>query len=272
MPTARAAEPTGNRLLDALPAADRERWFAALTPRFVEIKTVLFEPRQAIASVYFPTTAVVALVTPFDNGAIVEVATVGNEGIVGVPLVRGGSLAVRAICQVAGWVLPMASTAFVEAVGGSAPVRSIVERYVQALFGQISQAAACNRLHSHEQRLSRWLLMSRDRAGVDTFTITPEFLGQLLGGRRSTVSVAAGILQAAGLIIYQRGVLTVVDHAGLEAASCECYAANKVALDAVFVDADLRGRGVSRGATLRGSARSQPVAPRAHRESGRRQD
>lgn len=248
MPTARTAEPTGNRLLDALPVEERERWFGALAPRFVDITTVLFEPGQAIESVYFPLTAVIALVAPFDSGAILEVATVGNEGIVGVPMVLGGSLAVRTISQVAGWVLPMAATAFVEAVGDSAPVRSIVDRYVQVLFGQISRAAGCNRLHSNEQRLSRWLLMSRDRAGVDTFTITPEFLGQLLGGSRATVTVSAGILQAAGLITYRSGNLTVVDHAGLEAASCECYAATKAVLDALFNDVDLRGRGVSRDA------------------------
>ena len=108
-----------------------------------------------------------------------------------------------------------------------------MERYTQALFGQISQAAACNRLHSSEERLSRWLLMSHDRVGADEFMITQEFLGQMLGARRSTVSVSAGILQRAGLIRYVRGHVTIVDRAGLEAVSCECYAVIRHELDRV---------------------------------------
>jgi CRP-like cAMP-binding protein len=208
-----------NRLLDALPAATRDRWFAGLTPSFIKLKTVLFDAGQVIDSVYFPLNAVIALVTPLWGGAIVEVATIGNEGIVGVPVVLGGSLAVRAISQVAGWVLPMQATAFLEAVNREASVGDIVNDYLQALFSQISQAAACNRLHSNEERLSCWLLMSHDRIGVDTFTITHEFLGQLLGSRRATVTLSAGILQASGLIKYHRGEVTIVDRPGLEAAS-----------------------------------------------------
>jgi CRP-like cAMP-binding protein len=260
--TAHLADRGSNQLLDALPAAARDRWFARLIPSFLEIKTVLSEPGQVIESVYFPLNAVIALVTPLGDGALVEVATVGNEGIVGVPLVAGGSLAVRALAQVAGWVLPMESSAFLESVRQEAAVRDIVNDYLQALFGQISQSAACNRLHSNEERLSRWLLMSRDRVGADEFAVTHEFLGQLLGSRRATVTLSASILQAAGLIRYHRGRVTVVDHAGLEAASCECYGVIKAQLDSVLNRADLRGRGVTRSTRHRvrpGSSTTPPV-------------
>jgi CRP-like cAMP-binding protein len=170
-------------------------------------------------------SAAVSLVAPLEGGAIVEVATVGNEGIVGVPLVFAGSLAVRAICSVAGRALQMDAATFLNELEGTGPLRAAVEDYILALFGQVSQAAACNRLHSNEERLSRWLLMSHDRVGVDEFAITHEFLAQMLGARRATVSLSAGALQAAGFIRYQRGRVTVVDRAGLEGAACECYRA-----------------------------------------------
>lgn len=240
-----AEHPNGNinRLLDVLPTAERKHWFGSLTPSFLNIKTVLFEPGQAVDAVYFPLNGVVSLVTPLEDGAIVEVATVGNEGIVGVPLVQGGSLAVRAISQVAGWVLRMDARSFVEATNSSPPVRDVVNDYLQALFGQISQAAACNRLHSNEERLSRWLLMSHDRVGVEEFAITHEFLGQMLGSRRATVTLSAGVLQAAGLIKYHRGLVTIVDRAGLEAVACECYAVIKAELNSVLSKAARRNHG-----------------------------
>ena len=122
---------------------------------------------------------------------------------------------------------------FSEWVANSRPFQSLIDRYTQALFGQIAQAAACNRLHSSEERLSRWLLMSRDRVGSDQFMITQEFFAQMLGARRSTVSVSAGILQRAGLIRYARGHVTIVDRTGLEAVACECYAVIKAELDRV---------------------------------------
>lgn len=194
-----------------------------LVPSFLKVKTVLFEPGEVVDAVYFPLDGVVSLVTPLEDGAIVEVATVGNEGLVGVPVVLGGTLTVRAISQVAGRSLTMATTAFLDEMAHSEPVARLVQNYVQALFGQISQAAACNRLHSSEERLSRWLLMSQDRVGQDQFPITQEFLGQMLGARRATVTLAAGILQKAGLVSYSRGNVRIVDRKGLEAAACECY-------------------------------------------------
>ncbi len=225
-----------NHLLEALPADERTQLMSHLRPAHLIVKTVLFDPGQPIESVYFPVDGVVSLVTPLADGNIVEVATIGNEGIVGVPLVAGGSLAVRAISQVGGRSFRMDARTFATEFERLDNFRSLVQRYIQALFGQISQAAACNRLHSNEERLSRWLLMSRDRVGTDTFPITHEFLGQMLGSRRATVTLSAGLLQAAGLIRYHRGRVTIVDREGLESVSCECYAIIKTALSRVVSD------------------------------------
>jgi CRP-like cAMP-binding protein len=212
-----------NHLLDALPTAKSQRLARSLTPVFLPIKTVLFEPGRTIESVFFPVTAVISLVTPLGDGTAVAVATVGNEGVVGVPLVRGGSLTVRATSQVGGWVVRMDAGQFLDELDRSGPVRELVNDYLKALFGQISQIAACNQLHSLEERLSRWLLMSHDRAGRDVFDITHESLGQLLGVRTVTVTLCAGKLEAGGLIKHHYGQVTIVDRGGLESVACECY-------------------------------------------------
>jgi CRP-like cAMP-binding protein len=222
-----------NQLLDALPAADSQRLMRLVTPVFLEIKTVLFEPGRTPVSVDFPRNCVVSLVSPFQDGGTVEVATVGKEGIVGVPLVLGGSLMVRAICSVAGWADRMHGSTFLNEVERDSPLRAVVNDYLQALFGQISQAAACNRLHSTEERLSRWLLMSHDRVGTDEFPVTHAFLGRMLGARRATVTLSAGLLQSAGLIRYHRGRVTIVDRGGLEAVACECYGVIEAELEGV---------------------------------------
>ena len=224
----------GNRLLNSLPADVTRRLLrgAELVP--LPLKTILFEPSQEIMSVHFPTGGVISLVTPHSDGSIVEVATIGNEGIVGVPLVLGdGFAAVRAISQVAGEAIRVDATAFVNEVTRGGEMATLVQRYMSALFSQISVAAGCNRLHPNEERLSRWLLMSSDRVGSDDFPITQEFLGQMLGSRRATVTMSAGVLQKAGLISYRNGKLRILDRAGLEAASCECYAVIKHELDRV---------------------------------------
>ncbi len=224
-------------------APDRERVLAIAKPVDLEIKTVLFEPGKPVSSVYFPLDGVISLVTPLEDGSIVEVATIGNEGVVGVPLIDGGSLAVRAICQVRGAGLDVPAAAFLSEIGRNPSLREVVDRYVPALFGQIAQAAACNRLHTNEERLSRWLLMSHDRVGANEFSITHEFLGQMLGSRRATVTLSAGILQAAGLIKYHRGRLTIVDREGLEEVACECYAAIKLELDGALAPHRLSSNG-----------------------------
>ena len=232
-----------NHVLAALPAGEARRLSGQLSEVSLEIKTVLFEPGQPIDAVHFPLDGVISLVTPLEDGAIVEVATVGNEGVVGVPLVPGGSLAVRAISQVPGRALRMEAPRFLTEMGRRGALYEVVQNYTSALFGQIAQAAACNRLHSNEERLSRWLLMSHDRVGVDEFAITHEFLGQMLGSRRATVTLSAGILQAAGLIRYQRGHVTIIDRHGLEGVSCECYGVIKKELDQAISRSRANGAG-----------------------------
>jgi len=226
---------SGNRILAALPDAVFRRLEPELELQLLSVSTVLYEPGRPMSAVYFPLDGVVSLVSPLQDGAIVEVATIGNEGIVGVPVGSGGAPAtVRAISQVAGWSLRVPLAVFADELEVLGPLAKLVRRYEQALFSQIAQAAGCNRLHSNEERLSRWLLLSHDRVGQEEFQITQEFLAQMLGSRRATVTLSAGILQRAGLIRYHRGHLTIVDREGLEGASCECYRTIKAALDAVL--------------------------------------
>ena len=228
-----SANAGANRLLDALPVGEGRRLRRALSPVFLEIETVLFEAGEPIAFVDFPRNCVVSLVTPFQEGTSVEVASIGHEGIVGAPIRPGGSLAFRAISSVAGWVDRMDASTFLDEVKADAHLQELVNDYVRAFFGEIAQAAACNRLHSNEERLGRWLLMSHDRVGTDEFDITHELLGQILGSRRATVSLSAESLRSAGLIRYHRGRVTIVDRAGLEAVACECYQAITTELDGV---------------------------------------
>jgi CRP-like cAMP-binding protein len=229
-----------NRLLDALSAAQKQELRRSLRPVFLGARRVLFEPGEIIDAIYFPLDCVVSLVSPLQEGITVEVATIGNEGIVGVPIVAAGSLLVRAVSSVAGWADRMDATNFLAAVNSDRGLQELVNDYVRALFGQIAQAAACNRLHSNEARLSRWLLMTHDRVGSDEFAITHEMVGEMLGSRRGTVSLSAKSLRVAGLITHQRGRVTIVDRTGLQAVACECYAATKTALDAVVERARLR--------------------------------
>jgi CRP-like cAMP-binding protein len=212
-----------NRILTVLPPSDRRQLFDAASSVAFLVKTVLFEPGRPVNAVYFPIDAVISLVTPFQDGTMVEVAAIGNEGIVGVPLVPSGGLSVRAIAQVAGRCLRLDAARFLELAERCHALQRLVESYTQVLFGQIALSAACNRLHTNDARLARWLLMNQDRVG-SAFPITQDFLGQLLGVRRSTVTVSAGLLQRDGAISYTRGRVTIVDRELLEAMSCECYA------------------------------------------------
>ena len=228
-----SANAGANRLLDALPVGEGRRLRRALSPVVLEIETVLFEAGEPIAFVDFPRNCVVSLLTSFQEGASVEVASIGNEGIVGVPMRPGGSLAFRAVSSVAGWVDRMDAATFLDEIKADPHLHEVVDDYVRAFFGEIAQAAACNRLHSNEERLSRWLLMSHDRVGTDEFAITHEVLGQILGSRRATVTLSAERLRAAGLINYYRGRVTIIDRIGLEAVACECYRAITTELDGV---------------------------------------
>ena len=225
--------PSRNFLLQALPPLERDTLLAHLRPTALSVKAVLFEPGAAIELVHFPLAGVISLVTPLADG-VVQVATIGNEGIVGVPLIPAGVGCVRAVAPMGGQTLQMDAATFLAEIERLDAFRRLVERYLLALFAQISQLAACNRLHATEQRLSRWLLMTRDRVGTDTFPVTQDVLGQMLGSRRGTVTLSAQQLQAAGLIAYHRGRVTIVDREGLESACCECYATLKEGLDRVL--------------------------------------
>jgi CRP-like cAMP-binding protein len=222
-----------NHLLDAVAPADSHGAAGALTPVFLASNTVLIEPGRPIGSVYFPINSVISLVTPLADAAV-EVATVGNEGMVGVPLVPRGSLAVRAVAQMAGWVIRMDAVQFLEQVDRRPRLRELVNDYLAGLLAQVAQTAACNRLHSNEQRLSRWLLMSQDRAGRDVLDVSRRSLGERLGSPAVTLAMSAAILEAGGVIRYRYGEFTIVDRTGLEALACVCYEAMRRELDRVL--------------------------------------
>ena len=223
-----------NLLLGALPEADFERLKVHLRSRDGEQKYVLVEAGQRINEVYFPVDAVISVLTRMDDGASVEIATIGNEGLVGVPAAWGSeTMNPRefATVQVPGSVVCMDAGTFREEVLQQGALASLVERYTQAFFTQVSQQVACNGLHSVEQRCARWLLLTQDRVGTDEFPMTHEFLAQMLGVRRATVTVTAGILQKAGFVEFTRGRVAIVDRDGLEAAACECYGVTREVFD-----------------------------------------
>lgn len=219
-----AMRPAGNWLLAALPPEEYARLAPHLEAIALTFKLVLYEPDAPITHVYFPVEGVVSLVQGEPNGQTVEVATIGNEGMVGLPVFLGlDSTPGRAFVQIVGAAQRMPADVFQREVGAGTPLHALLHRYTQALMVQMAQGAACNRLHPINARCARWLLQTHDRVQSDTFELTQEFLGQMLGTRRAAVNEAAGILQAAGLISYTRGTISVLDRAGLEKAACECY-------------------------------------------------
>src|SRR3984893_5011715 len=216
--------PGKNRLLAALPRDEYGGLLPHLEKVALPLKEILYEANGPIARVFFPLNGVISLVIIMEGGFPLEVGTIGNEGMVGTPVFLGSdSSPTRAISQVPGEALRMEAKVFQEAMRRASPLYGLVQRYTQAMINQISQSTVCNRRHSVQKRMCRWLLMSHDRVGADEFQLTQEFLAQMLGVRRPTVTAVAGILQKAGLISYSRGRLTVQDRKGLEAASCECY-------------------------------------------------
>jgi len=222
------ASPTGNRLLDALPNGEHERLVEGTKRLPIRPHEVFQEPGRAMRQVFFPLSGVISLMTPLVEGVAIETATVGNEGMVGVhAFLGGGPLGNgQAIGQVSGEMLAMNVDTFRAEANGDGKLHSIMLAYTQALFAQISQAVACNGVDEIQQRAAKWLLETHDRAGgSDTFDLTQEFLADMLGVSRPSVSVAAYTLQMAGLIRYRRGEITVLDREGLEESACECYAA-----------------------------------------------
>jgi CRP-like cAMP-binding protein len=213
-----------NRLITALPTADRRRLLEALHPVSLTVGQPLYEPRAPIELVYFPLSGVHSIVRGSADGGMVEIAAVGNEGMVGIAVFLGGtSTPDEAFCQVPGDLLQMRAARFRKEVHRSLALRRIMFRYTQAFIHQIAQHAACNGLHSIVERCAGWLLMTHDRVDADEFALTQESLAQMLGVRRATVTTAAGMLQEAGFIRYTRGRITIVDRRKLEHASCDCY-------------------------------------------------
>ncbi|MGN6848454.1 MAG: Crp/Fnr family transcriptional regulator [Sphingomicrobium sp.] len=213
-----------NHLLAAIPKDELARIRPLLKDIELKFREDLYQSDEPTDHVWFPTLGVVSMVTEFMEGEPVEVATIGPEGMVGIQQFLGNDrMPIRAFIQVPGRALCMKADDFHTVVKENPGFERLLLRYTLALMNQISQAAACNRAHSVEERLARWLLMTQDRVHSPEFPLTQEFLGQMLGVRRPTVSIAAGMLSKAGLIHYVRGRITILDRAGLEKASCECY-------------------------------------------------
>ena len=221
-------DPRQNRLLAALPALEMTRWLPQLELVDLTLGEVLYESGSKLSHVYFPTDAIVSLLYVLEDGASAEIAVVGREGLVGVSLFMGGeSTPSRAVIQSAGQAWRLRGDVMLQEFNRAGPVLHLLLRYTQALLTQMAQTAVCNRHHSLDQQLCRWLLLSLDRIDSDQLSMTQELIANMLGVRRESVTEAAGHLQDAGLIRYHRGHISVLDRAGLEHRTCECYAVVK---------------------------------------------
>lgn len=218
------ALPCKNHLLSLLSEREMEQMASKLTSVRTTFKQVLFTRNSPIEYVYFPCTSVFSILSFMQNGTAVEVGTVGNEGFAGINVLIGAESATdTTICQVEGDSLRMRTSDFRGAVATDTSLRRVAQRYLQAYLSQMSQSVACNRLHTIEERFARWVLMTHDRVTGDEFHLTQEFLADMLGVHRPSVSLVASAFQQAGLIKYTRGNLAILNRIGLEAASCECY-------------------------------------------------
>jgi len=230
-------DPNHNHLLAALPQAEFERLAGHLEPVDLRLGEVLYESGGQLRHAYFPTTSIVSLHYVTESGASAETAGVGNEGVVGISLFMGGNTTPSsAVVQTAGQAYRLTSQLLREEFNRAGAMRNLLLRYTQALITQMVQTAACNRHHSVEQQLCRWLLLTLDRIPGGDFVMTQELVASMLGVRRESITEAAGNLQRAGLISYRRGHITVVRRAGLEAHACECYAVVKKEMDRLLSD------------------------------------
>jgi CRP-like cAMP-binding protein len=230
--TTPVTDPRTNQLLAALPLAEWQRWQPQLEAVELPLGQVLYESGSTLGHVYFPTTAIVSLLYVMQNGASAEIAVVGREGIVGVALFMGGeSTPSRAVVQSAGHGFRLNAKAVKLEFEASPAVMHLLLRYTQALITQMAQTAVCNRHHSLDEQLCRWLLLSLDRLSGSELNMTQELIANMLGVRREGVTEAALKLQKAGLIQYSRGRILVLDRPGLEQRSCECYAVVKKEYD-----------------------------------------
>ena len=229
--------PRNNHLLAALPDAQWNHWQPQLESVSLPLGQVLYESGATLSHVYFPTTAIVSLLYVMENGASAEIAVVGNEGIVGISLFMGGeSTSSRAVVQSAGQGFRLKAQLMKDEFNKSGPVLHLLLRYTQALITQMAQTAVCNRHHSLDQQLCRWLLLSLDRLRNNELVMTQELIANMLGVRREGVTEGALKLQQDGLIRYSRGRISVLDRAGLETRTCECYAVVKKEYDRLLPD------------------------------------
>jgi CRP-like cAMP-binding protein len=225
-------DPRDNRILDALPAGERARLFPHLKLVDMRLGMALYESGDTQRHIYFPTDSIVSLLYVMQNGASAEIAVVGNEGAIGVSLFMGGETTPsRAIVQSAGFAYRLAGQRLKEEFERHGELLHVLLRYTQALITQMSQTAVCNRHHTVDQQLCRWLLLSLDRLGSNQLDMTQELIANMLGVRREGVTNAAGKLQDLGVIEYRRGHITVIDRPKLEELSCECYAVVKKETD-----------------------------------------
>ena len=230
--TIEATQPRQNHLLAALPEAEWLRWQPLLERVPLPLGKVLYESGAAMGHVYFPTNAIVSLLYVMEDGGSAEIAVVGNEGVVGIALFMGGeSTPSRAVVQSAGEGYRLPAQVMKQEFERSGPVLHLLLRYTQALITQMAQTAVCNRHHSLDQQLCRWLLLSMDRLYGNELVMTQELIANMLGVRREGVTEGALKLQKAGLIKYARGHITILDRPGLEARTCECYAVVKKEYD-----------------------------------------
>ena len=230
-------DPQKNLLLSALPDAEWAHWLPHLETVDMPLGKVLYESGVTLSHVYFPTTAIVSLLYVMEDGASAEIAVVGQEGIVGISLFMGGeSTPSRAVVQSAGQAFRLEAKLMMQEFNRAGPVLHLLLRYTQALITQMAQTAVCNRHHSLDQQLCRWLLLSLDRLHSAEIVMTQELIANMLGVRREGVTEAAGHLQKAGLIRYRRGHITVLDRTQLEQRACECYAVVKKEYDRLLPD------------------------------------
>ncbi|MEH1873261.1 Crp/Fnr family transcriptional regulator [Nostoc sp.] len=213
-----------NKLLAALPASDYERVVPHLKLVPLPVGQILYQAGEPIAQVYFPDKAVVSIVTTMQDGSTVEAGLVSNEGMVGIPVILGdNTTTTTAFVQIAGAAMQINADVLRAEFNRSGAIQTVLLRYVQAVYSEMAQGSACNRLHTLEERLARWLLTVSDRLESEDFLLTQEFISQMLGVRRSGVTVAASTLSRAGMISYQRGHISILNREDLEATSCECY-------------------------------------------------
>lgn len=222
----------GNRLLSGL----HESAFSAIEPSLSRVhlhrKDVVGERGSKPAFVYFPRDAVLSVLAFMNNGAAVEVGTIGREGFFGIEVLLGGKVyADTTVCQIDGDSFRMPAAVFRDAISGDTPLRRVALRYLLTYLNLVSQSVACNRLHNIEERFARWILMMHDRVNGDEFYLTQEFIADMLGVHRPSVSLVAGAFQQAGFIRYHRGRMSILDREGLENASCECYAASAAQIE-----------------------------------------